>query len=45
LALWSGGVAIFDVSDPAVPRRLGGLDTSGLAQSVQVVGTLAYVAD
>lgn len=38
-------MAIFDVSDPAAPRRLGGFDTSGTAYGVQVVGTLAYVAD
>ena len=45
LALGLAGLAIFDVSDPVAPRRLGGFDTSGDALGVQVVGTLAYVAD
>jgi hypothetical protein len=41
----AAGLQVIDVSNPAVPRRLGGFDTSGDACGVQVVGTLAYVAD
>ena len=44
-AIGEGGLAIFDVRDPAAPKRLGGFDTDGSARGVQVVGTLAYVAD
>ena len=44
-ALGVAGIAIIDVSNPAVPVRLGGFDTSGSAVAVQVVGNLAYVAD
>jgi hypothetical protein len=45
LAIGAGGLVIFDISNPAAPVRLGGLDTSGFATGVQVVGNLAYVAD
>ena len=44
-ALGVAGIAIIDVSNPAVPVRLGGFDTIGSAVAVQVVGNLAYVAD
>jgi hypothetical protein len=45
LALERAGIAILDISNPAVPVRRGGFDTSGTAVGVQVVGNLAYVAD
>jgi Tol biopolymer transport system component len=45
VAIRAGGLVIFDVSDPAAPKRLGGFDTTGEARGVQVVGNLAYVAD
>ena len=44
----AGGVAglqVFNISDPANPVRVGGLDTSGYAQGVAVAGSYAYVAD
>jgi hypothetical protein len=39
------GLQILDVSNPTAPVRLGGYDTDGWAVAVQVVGSLAYVAD
>ncbi len=45
LALGTGGLAIYDVSDPASPRPLGGTATPGISTSIQIVGNLAYVAD
>jgi hypothetical protein len=39
------GLDIYDVSDPLNPTLLGTYDTPGSAVQVQVVGTLAYVAD
>jgi len=45
LARGPSGLEIFDVSDPANPARVGGLDTSGFVMDVEVVGNLAFVAD
>ena len=45
VAVGEGGLAVFDVSDPANPVRVGGYDTSGLAYGVAVAGNYAYVAD
>lgn len=42
---WIPGLQVIDVNRPASPVRAGGFDTSGDARRVQVVGTLAYVAD
>ena len=39
-----GGLAIFDVRNPAAPVPLGGFSGGLHAQGVQVVGNLAYVA-
>jgi hypothetical protein len=43
VTLGRAGLAIFDVSNPVSPVRLGGFDTSGTALAVQVVDNLAYV--
>jgi hypothetical protein len=40
-----GGLQIVDITDPAAPRRLGGLDTAGEARDVAVTGRSAVVAD
>jgi hypothetical protein len=45
VALGEGGLVIVDVSDPANPVRVGGVDTSGSAYGVTVSGNYAYVAD
>ncbi|MHB1037685.1 MAG: Ig-like domain-containing protein [Pirellulales bacterium] len=39
------GLHIIDVTNPAVPVRLGGYDTAGSAQDVVISGRLAYVPD
>ncbi|MHB1038630.1 MAG: Ig-like domain-containing protein [Pirellulales bacterium] len=39
------GLVILDVSNPAVPVRLGGYDTSGLALDLAISGTVLFVAD
>lgn len=39
------GLKIWDVSDPEHPSELGNFETPGYACAVQVVGTIAYVAD
>jgi uncharacterized delta-60 repeat protein len=44
VALSSGGLGIFDVSNPAQPVRLGVFPMIGSAASVQVEGSYAYVA-
>jgi uncharacterized secreted protein with C-terminal beta-propeller domain len=36
---------VINVSNPANPQRVGGYDTSGLAQGVAMSGNFAYVAD
>lgn len=41
LALFSGGMRIVDISDPANPRRVGGFEGSVIAD-VQVFGNYAY---
>jgi hypothetical protein len=41
----TGGLGIYDISNPGRVLRLGGYDTSGFAHGIQVVGTVAYVAD
>ncbi|MCI0541689.1 MAG: hypothetical protein L0Z50_41355, partial [Verrucomicrobiales bacterium] len=43
-----GGVMIFDVSDPAMPRRIGSINLKAPVEDVRdlrVVGNLAYVAN
>ena len=45
VALGSGGLAVFDVSDPTNCVQVGGFDTSGSAVGVAVSGNYAYVAD
>lgn len=45
VTLGEAGLAVFDVTNPAEPKRLGLLDTDGMAQDVQVAGDVAYVAD
>jgi len=40
-----GHLIVLDVSDPAHPRQVGGLTTSGTAERIFVVGDTAYVAD
>jgi hypothetical protein len=45
IALNQGGLAVFDISNPANPVRVGGYDTSGWAYGVAVSGNYAYVAD
>jgi hypothetical protein len=39
------GLKIFDVSNPALPRPVGELDTPGNTVSLHVVGDRAYLAD
>lgn len=38
-------LVMVDVSNPAGPVRLGAYDTAGTARSVDVIGSIAYVAD
>src|SRR5678816_4596118 len=38
------GLAIFDVSQPANPVRLGGLKLNAPTRAIQVLGNYAYVA-
>jgi len=45
VAAGTGGLYIFDVSDPADPQRVGGCATPGWAHRVAVSGNYAYVAD
>lgn len=45
VAMGSAGLAVLDVSNPAAPRLLGKLDTSGTANALHVTGNLVYVAD
>ncbi len=45
LAIGEAGVASYDISDPARPRRIGSLDTSGHAYDVRVRAGRAYVVD
>ena len=45
LANRDDGLVMLNVSDPANPAFLGAYDTPGIALSVAVVGTTAYVAD
>jgi hypothetical protein len=45
VAAGSGGVLLFDTSDPARPTRRSGYDTPGLARELQVAGDRVYVAD
>jgi hypothetical protein len=44
VAMGEGGLAAFDISDPARPVQVGGCDSGGHASGVQVVGNRAYVA-
>jgi hypothetical protein len=44
VAIFTGGLAVFDVSNPAKPVRVGGCGTGGAAKGVAVVGNYAYVA-
>lgn len=39
------GLHVLDVSNPSHPRRVGGLDTDGLAQGVAVSGNHVYLAN
>lgn len=41
----STGLDVLDISNPANPRRIGGLDTPGTAFDIEVVDRYAYVAD
>jgi hypothetical protein len=45
VAQGDGGLAIYEVSDPMMPVRLGGYATPGAANGVFVAGTLAFVAE
>ncbi len=45
LACGSGGVEIFDVSNPAAPFWLGNYDSSGLAANLAVFGSRLALAD
>jgi hypothetical protein len=36
---------VFSITNPIVPQRIGGYDTTGVAQTVVVSGSCAYVAD
>ena len=45
VAQQEGGLAILDITDPAHPVRLGGIQTADRAYDVCVVGDYAYVAD
>ena len=45
LAAGAAGLVIIDVSNPTNCVRVGGYDTSGLAQGVAVVAGRIYVAD
>ncbi|MBE7504559.1 MAG: immunoglobulin domain-containing protein [Verrucomicrobiales bacterium] len=45
VAQQEGGLAILDITDPARPVRLGGIQTADRAYDVCVVGDYAYVAD
>lgn len=40
-----GGLQIFDVTDPAAPRRVGGYESSVQVNAVRVVGGYAYLAE
>jgi hypothetical protein len=42
-AIFRGGLAVIDLSNPADPRWVGGFETSGVASSVAVSGRYAYV--
>lgn len=41
----SGGLVLYDVSNPASARQVGAVSLPGLAQHVTVSGSYAYVAD
>ena len=45
LTTGDGGVQAVDISDPAAPTVVGGYDTSGIAGGVDVMDSLALVAD
>lgn len=45
LAQGKDGVAVIDVSDPATPRALSRIETSGFSWNVAVWGSLIFVAD
>jgi hypothetical protein len=45
VAAGSGGVLLFDTSDPSRPTRNSGYDTPGLARELAVTEDLVYVAD
>lgn len=39
------GLQVVDISDPADPWRVGGLDTPGQSRAVDCIGDLVYLAD
>lgn len=45
VAAGTHGVIAVNVADPAVPQRLGMIDTDGDAERVRILGSQAYVAD
>jgi hypothetical protein len=45
VAAGSGGVLLFDTSDPTRPTRNSGYNTPGLARELAVADDLVYVAD
>ena len=45
VAQGSGGMAVFDVSNPTNCVQVGGYDTSGESREIALVGNYAYVAD
>jgi hypothetical protein len=45
VAAGSSGLRVVDVSDPAHPTVVGGIDTPGDARDVRLAGNLAFVAD
>lgn len=42
---YQNGLVVFDISNPASPKKIGGYDTIGYAYDVTVVGSYAYLAD
>ena len=42
---FSTGLQILNIANPASPYLVGSYDTPGDAESVTIVGNLAYVAD
>ena len=45
VADWFYGMRVYDVSDPAAPSSVGGVDTAGFPSSVFVAGERAYLGE